>query len=97
MAEHAQIIRLARYRPDPGQRETMLAQLQEQVQAMRSLPGLFGAQVCTSQEDPDVLIVVSRWENEIAMRGQGRPQVGERVQAAAELAEREKIEHLFSL
>ncbi len=97
MAEHAQIIRLARYRPDPGQRDNLIAQLQQQVDAMRSLNGLFGAQVCRVQEDPELVVVVSRWENEVAMRGQGQPQVASRLQAAAQVAERAETEHLIAL
>jgi quinol monooxygenase YgiN len=97
MAEHAQIIRVARYRPDPGQRDKLIAQLHQQVEAMRSLSGLFGAQVCRVQEDPEVVVVISRWENEVAMRGLGQPQVAANVQAAAQSAERAETEHLIAL
>jgi quinol monooxygenase YgiN len=97
MAEHAQIIRVARYRPDPGQRDKLIAQLQQQVEAMRSLSGLFGAQVCRVQEDPEVVVVISRWDNEAALRGLGQPQVASNVQAAAQFAERAETEHLIAL
>jgi quinol monooxygenase YgiN len=97
MAEHAQIIRLVRYHPDPGQRDNLLAQLQQQVEAMRSLSGLYGVQVCRVQEDPDVLLVISRWENEAAMRALGQAQLASKIQAAAQLAERAETEHLIAM
>ncbi len=64
---------------------------------MRSLDGLYGAQVCRVQEDPEVVVVVSRWENEVALRGLGQPQVASNVEAAAQLAERAETEHLMAL
>jgi quinol monooxygenase YgiN len=96
MAEHAQIIRLTRYRPDPGQRDRLLTQLQQLTEAMRSLPGLFGAQICRSQEDPEAVVVISRWENEGALRGLGQPQLATTIQAAAQLAESAESEHLIA-
>ncbi len=97
MAEHARVIRVAKFRPDPGVREEVLARLQQIAQELRSLPGLFGAQVCRLHEDPSWLVLVSRWESEQAMSGTNAPPIAEHIRSLAGLVEREEIEHLIAL
>jgi quinol monooxygenase YgiN len=93
--DHAHIVRIARYRPDPGQEAALLSQLQALAEAMRPLPGLFGAQVCRIQEDRDWLVLISRWENELAMRGVATGPAAAATEAVAQLAERQEVMHLL--
>ena len=96
MSEHAQIVQLTRMRPVPGRREDLLGRLHEQAEAMRSLPGLYGAQVCEVQEDPSELVLISRWRDEDAMRGLATGATQRALEATNELVEHEDIQHLVS-
>ena len=96
MTEHAGLVQIARMRPTPGKRQALLGRLHQQAQAMRTLPGLFGAQVCEMKEDPSELVLISRWRNEKAMRGLGTGASAGAVKATAELVEHEDVEHFVS-
>ena len=67
MAEHASIVRMARFRPASGKREELVNRLQSGVDGLRQRDGCFGAQVCTAREDPDAVVVISRWVNQAAL------------------------------
>lgn len=97
MTEHARVIRIAKFRPDPGRRQELLARLRELADVLRPLPGLFGVQVCTLHEDNEWLVLVSRWHNEDAMKAQGNEAIAAILTSLAGLVEREEIEHLLSL
>ena len=94
--EHAHVIRVARYRADPGRREQLLARLHELAGAMRDLPGLFGAQVCTINEAPEWLALIGRWRDEAAMRGIAETPAAELAQEVVGLADEEVIEHFIT-
>jgi quinol monooxygenase YgiN len=96
MAEHAHVIRVATYRPQPGADQELRQALTALAAAMRGLPGLFGAQVCRVTEQPDVLALVSRWEHEQAMIATGKPGVAELVDQVAGLAQDQHVEHFIA-
>ena len=94
--EHAHVIRIARYRADPGQRDHLLARLHDLAGAMRDLPGLFGAQVCTINEAPDWLALIARWRDEASMRNIAETPAAEVAQDVVGLAAEERIEHFLT-
>ena len=96
MAEHARIVRLARYRPQPGSAEELRDALQALAEGMRGIPGLFGAQVCRIREDPDWMALVTRWENEDAMQATGNPAVDELMNRVAGLGQEQRVEHFIA-
>jgi quinol monooxygenase YgiN len=97
MPDHARLIRIAKYRANPGVREELLARMEELATAMRDLQGLFGAQVCTINKAPEWLALVSRWQDEEALRQiEGTP-AARLVEDIAGLVEQEEIEHLISV
>jgi len=96
MAEHATIVRVARYRPLPGAAADLRAALSALATGMRGLPGLFGAQACRVSGDPEWLALVSRWENEAAMQATGNSAVEELVDHVAGLAEEQQLEHFIA-
>ena len=96
MAEHASIVRVARYRPQPGHVEELRAALHSLADSMRGLPDLFGAQVCRLNEDPDWLALVSRWQREQAMQATSNPAVEELVNQVAGLAQEQRVEHFIA-
>ena len=95
MAEHARIVRVARYRPRPGSADELRDALHALAAATRGLPGVFGAQVCRIREDLEWMAFVTRWENEEAMRGTGEPVVEELVNRVAGLGEEQQVEHFI--
>ena len=96
MAEHAQIVRLARYRPQPGSDKELQDALHALAEGLRGLPGLFGAQVCRIREDPEWMAFVTRWENEEAMRATGEAVVEELMNRVAGLGEEQEVEHFIT-
>jgi len=94
--DHARIVRVARYRPQPGGDEDLRAALHALAEGMRGLPGLFGVQVCRLMEDPEWLALVSRWEHEQAMQATGTPGVGELVARVAGLGQEQRIDHFIA-
>jgi quinol monooxygenase YgiN len=96
MAEHAHIVRVARYRALPGATEQLREALHALAEGMRGLPGLYGAQACRLFEDPEWLALVSRWEDEDAMQGTGAPAIEELVDRVAGLADQQLLEHFVA-
>jgi quinol monooxygenase YgiN len=94
--EHARVIRLARYRADPGMRDQLLARMHELAGAMRELPGVFGAQVCAISEAPEWLALISRWRDEESMRRIDGTPAARLAQEVVGLADEEQIEHFIA-
>jgi len=65
--EHASIVRVARFRPASGQRDALLTRVQGAVDGIRQREGCFGAQVCSVREDPEAIVIISRWSNQAAL------------------------------
>jgi len=97
MAEHAHVVRVAKYRPQPGADAELREALHALAHGMRGLPGLFGAQVCRVDEHPEVFALVSRWEQEQAMQATGNAGVEELVNRVAGLAQEQQLEHFVAL
>ena len=94
--EHAQVIRVAKYRADPGRRDQLLARMHELAGAMRELPGLFGAQVCVITEAPEWLALIARWRDEESMRRIDGTPAARLTEDVVGLADEEEIEHFIS-
>jgi quinol monooxygenase YgiN len=97
MSEHAQVIRVAKYRLGPGTRDELLARMQELATALRDIPGVFGAQVCRVAEAPEWLAIVSRWQDEDSMRNVVGTPAASLVDEVAGMADEEEIENLDSV
>lgn len=67
MADHATVVRVARFRPSPGKEDDVMTALRNLRDAADAHPGCFGAQVCRSQEDSGVLVIISRWADRVAL------------------------------
>ena len=96
MAEHAHIVRVARYRALPSDVDPLVEALHELAAGMRGLPGLFGAQACRLFEDAEWFALVSRWEDERAMQATSDPTVEELISRVAGLANEQRIEHFIA-
>jgi heme-degrading monooxygenase HmoA len=96
MTEHAHIIRVAKYRPQPGGAKDLREALHALADGMRGLPGLFGAQACRVDGDSEWLALVSRWEREQAMQATGNASVEELVDRVAGLAQEQRLEHFIA-
>jgi quinol monooxygenase YgiN len=97
MPEHAHVVRVARYRPAPGMRDRLLAQMRDLAESMRDLDGLFGAQVCAVNEQPDWFALVSRWRDEGSLRNVAGTPSARITQELAGVVDEEHIEHFTSL
>jgi len=67
MPEHASVIRVSHFEPNPGKRDDLKARLNEGLAELRASEGCFGAQICTVREKPDQFAVVSRWASGAAL------------------------------
>jgi quinol monooxygenase YgiN len=67
MSEHASVVRIIRFRPAADRRADLTTRLRSRLDEIRQLEGCFGAQVCTLQEEPDVVAVISRWVSQSAL------------------------------
>jgi quinol monooxygenase YgiN len=99
MADHATVVRVARFRPTPGKEDDLLTVLRNLRDAADAHPSCFGAQVCSSQEDSGLLVVISRWADRVAVeRFRALPTVVTGVERAKELvAEPSSAEHFMPI
>ena len=67
MAEHASVVRVARFRPATGKREELIDRLRSGAEGIRQREGCFGAQICTVREDSDAIVAISRWASQAAL------------------------------
>lgn len=67
MVEHASVVRVTYFHPADGKREDVLAALRQVAETARTAEGSFGAQPCTAQDEPEAVVVVSRWRSEADM------------------------------
>lgn len=96
MAEHAHVIRVAKYQPLPGADNELRQALDALAGGMRGMPGLFGAQVCRVTEAPEYFALVSRWQSEQAMGATGHAGLKELVDEVAGCAQDQQIEHFIA-
>lgn len=97
MAEHANVVRMARFRPATGRREELVNRLQRGVDSIRQRDGCFGAQICTVREDPDVVVVLSRWADQAALEQFLADTTAQRREAEALTAEPPTTETFVSI
>ena len=83
MAEHATVVRIARFRPPSGVRQELLSRLQAGVDGIRQRPDCFGAQICTLREDPEAVAIISRWASQHALDQFLSETAAQRAEAAA--------------
>ncbi len=97
MAEHANVVRIARFRPAPGRRDELVNRLKSGVEGIRQRDGCFGAQICTVAENPDVLVALSRWASQAALDQFLSDSSAQRAEAAAFTAEPPSTETFVSI
>jgi len=68
MNDHASVVRLARHVPAAGRRDEVAGVLKSAAEAARDAAGCFGAQVASSDGEPDQVVLISRWESTEAMK-----------------------------
>lgn len=98
MADHATVVDVSRYYPAEGKREGLLNAMRRLADTVSKVPGCFGSQICTSDQDPDALIAVSRWESGAALQSfADSPAFVEERQGLQDLLGKESVrEHLTS-
>jgi quinol monooxygenase YgiN len=72
MTDHATVIEVERFAPADGKAGELLIDLKGVRDLADHAPGCFGAQVCRSQEDPEVLVLIARWRDDAAVEQFGR-------------------------
>src|SRR5437660_11602097 len=74
MNDHASVVRVERHEPAAGRRVEVTGVLKSVAETARAASGCFGAQVASSDGDPNQVVLISRWESSDAMRKfQARP------------------------
>ncbi len=68
MNEHASVVRVERHQPGAGKRDEVAGVLRSAAEALRDAKGCFGAQVASSDRNPDQLVLIERWDSDEAMR-----------------------------
>jgi quinol monooxygenase YgiN len=78
-------------------RDQVLARMQELATALRDIPGVFGAQVCTIADAPEWLAIVSRWQDEASIRNTVDTPAATLLNDVTGMADEEHIENLLSV
>ena len=68
MNDHARVVRVERHSPGAGRRDEVAGVLKMAAETARDAAGCFGAQVASSDRNPDQLVLIERWESEETMR-----------------------------
>jgi len=99
MADHAGVVRVNRFYPAAGKEKAVADGLKTIRDRANAAEGCFGAQVSRSQEDPAVLVVVSRWVDQAALeRFRAEPGiVAEQERIRAMLTGPHRPEHLVPI
>jgi quinol monooxygenase YgiN len=64
----AGVVRISTFRARPGQVSGLIDAAGGNADAARQAPGCLSAEVCTDPDEPDTVLVISRWESESAVR-----------------------------
>jgi quinol monooxygenase YgiN len=98
LKQHAGWIRINRLHPAPGARDQLVALLRQLAQTTAEAEGCYGAQVCDSVEDPNIIVAIARWRDRLSFESfAGQSLGGMRDSLAPLLAEPIKAEHYLSL
>ena len=65
--DHATLVRVTHFYPSEGNRDSLVGLLKAIAESARKAPGCFGGQVCTSDQDTEAVVAVSRWQDREAM------------------------------
>jgi quinol monooxygenase YgiN len=63
MTEHAGVVRITTYTTDADRWAQLIDALHRLSDEVRDVEGCFGAQVCSVEDRPDAVAVVSRWRS----------------------------------
>jgi quinol monooxygenase YgiN len=63
MTEHAGVVRITTYTTDADRWAQLIDALHRRSDEVRDAEGCFGAQVCSVEDRPDAVAVVSRWRS----------------------------------
>ena len=97
MAEHANVVRIASFRPGADRRAELLDRLKSGIDGIRQMEGCFGAQICSVEGDPEVVAVISRWASRSALDQFLSSTTTQRAEAAAMTTEPPKTETYTSM
>jgi quinol monooxygenase YgiN len=97
MAEHATVIRIARYQPAAGKRDELVQRLQTGAAQIREMEGCFGAQICAPREAPEAIVAVSRWSSQAALDKFIETTASQRASLGDVIAGTPSAEHLVAL
>jgi quinol monooxygenase YgiN len=67
MNDHASVVRVERHEVGPGKRDEVAGVLKSAAEAARDANGCFGAQVASSDQDPQQVVLIERWQSAEAM------------------------------
>lgn len=66
--EDAGVVRIATFRARPGQVDGLVGAARRNARDALAADGCRSAEVCIAEQDPDALLVVSRWASPSALR-----------------------------
>jgi quinol monooxygenase YgiN len=67
MKDHATVVRVERHEPAAGRRDEVAGVLKSAAEAARDAKGCFGAQVASSDQRPEEVVLIERWDSAEAM------------------------------
>jgi quinol monooxygenase YgiN len=67
MNDHATVVRVERHEPGAGKRDEVAGVLKSAAEAARDAKGCYGAQVASSDQDAEQVVLIERWESPEAM------------------------------
>ena len=65
--DHATLLRVTHFYPSDGNRDSLIGLLKAIAESARKAPGCFGGQVCSSDQDTEAVVAVSRWQDRESM------------------------------
>lgn len=83
VTDHAGVVQITTFSTDGDRWAQLIASLHQMSEQARGTEGCFGAQVCSDEDRPDAVAVVSRWRSRTDLDG-WLSQGGESATAAAE-------------
>lgn len=83
VTEHAGVVQITTFSTDGDRWSQLIASLHQMSEQARGAEGCFGAQVCSVEDRPDAVAVVSRWRSRADLDG-WLSQSGGSAEASAE-------------
>ena len=63
MNDHASVVRVERHAVGAGKRDEVAGVLKSAAEAARDASGCFGAQVASSDREPEQIVLIERWKS----------------------------------